>query len=358
MQGLGDLLLFSPAFACLRESYPHAKVSALIMKNKEEVISGNPGLDDIIVYDQSTKSDLVKNLSFISILRKKKYDIVICAYPSGLRSAVVAYLTGAKTRVGQALSFTKKLPFLLNIRVALSEVKHAVEMNMDLLSAIGIDTSRCRREVLLPLSKEDIRFAEGLFAKNLIKNSDMIITVHPGVSEGGAHRSWSGDKYAELIDLLGSEPDAKVILMGGPADQKLISEIRGSLRTKPLVISGISIKKMATILKLSTLFIGNNSGPMHIAASVGTPTVAIFGDTDPRIHGPYGNRSIIVRKDLPCSPCHYPFLHGAVKGAEPGKGFVSGKFICSEGDFKCMKLITVSDVLGAARSILHDIGRL
>lgn len=358
MQGFGDLLLFSPAFLCLKGSYPGSRISALVMKNRAGVVSGNPCIDEIIEYDQSKKSDLFMNITFLIILRKKRFDTVICAYPSGLRSAVIAYATGAGIRVGQALSFTNKLPFLLNVRVILSGIKHAIEMNMDLLKAIGVDTSRCPRKLQLPLAKEDTKYAEDLFLNDRIKKSDIVITVHPGVSEGGAHRSWGGNNYAELIDALDTELHARIILVGGPADRSLMTEIRNSIKTEPLVVSGISIKQMAAVFKLSTLFIGNNSGPMHIAASVGTPTVAIFGDTDPRIHGPYGNKSIIVRKELACSPCHYPFLHGAVKGAEPGKGFVNGKFICAEGDFKCMKLITVKDVLGAAKSLLRDIGRI
>lgn len=356
MQGMGDLLLFTPAFSCLRKNYPDAKISVLIMDKAKDIVKGNPDIDEIIEYDYSERRNLFKTIRFMLLLRKKRFDVSICAYPSGLRSALVGYFSGAKIRIGQKLSFTRKLPFLFTNNVPVTEIKHAVEMNLDLLGAIGLDIARCPRKLFTPVSGDDAEFAKEFFANNGVKEKELVIAVHPGVSEGGIHRSWSKANFAELIDDLLNKYNAKVILIGGPADKSALEEIYAATGRKPIILKGVPINRMAAILKISTLFIGNNSGPMHIAASVGTPTVAMFGDTDPKIHAPHGNKSVILRKDLRCSPCHYPFLHGVVEGAKPGRGFVRGRFVCSEGDFKCMKLITVSDVLTAVEALLKDIG--
>lgn len=356
-QGIGDLLLFTPALHSLRKNFPGAKISVLITKKCKDIILGNPNVDDLILFDYQERSNLLYAFFFISSIRRKKFDLSICAYPSGLRSALIGYLSGATIRVGQRLSFSKKLPFLFTVNVEVRDIKHAVEMNLDLLRALKLKIDQSPQKLFMLISKDDERFAEELKAKNNIKSDGLLIAIHPGVSEGGLHRAWPKQNFVALIDNLADKFDARIFLIGGPAERELIDDIYKLAKKKPIKVTGISINSIAALLKSCTLFIGNNSGPMHVAASVGTPTVALFGDTDPRIHAPYGNKSIIVRKDLSCSPCHYPFLHGTLDLAKPGRGFVRGRFNCIEGDFKCMKLITVTDVLEALDLLLKDIGK-
>ncbi len=354
-QGIGDILLFTPALYLLRKNFPEAKISVLITKKCKDIILGNPNVDDLILFDYQERSNLLYAIFFIFSIRRKKFDLSICAYPSGWRSALIGYLSGARIRVGQRLSFLRRFHFVFTVNVEVRDIKHAVEMNLDLLRALELKVDQFPKKLFMPISEDDERFFEELKAKNNIKDDDLLIAIHPGVSEGGIHRAWPKQNFVALIDNLTDKFDAKIVLIGGPAENELIDGIYELAKKKPVKVSGVSINSVAALLKNCTLFIGNNSGPMHVAASVGTPTVALFGDTDPRIHAPYGNKSVVVRKDLACSPCHYPFLHGTLELAKPDRGFAKGRFNCVEGDFKCMKLITVTDVLGAVEFLLKDI---
>lgn len=356
-QGMGDLLLFTPALHLLRENFPGAKISVLITEKSKDIILGNPNVDEPVLFDYQKRLDPLYAIFFIFSIRRKKFDLSICAYPSGLRSALIGYLSGARIRVGQRLSFLRRFHFLFTVNVEVRDIKHAVEMNLDLLRALKLKIDQSPAKLFMPIAEDDERFVEELKVKNNIKNNDLLIAIHPGVSEGSIHRAWPKQNFVALINNLADKFNARIFLIGGSTEKGLIEDIYDLAKKKPIKVTGVSINSIAALLKNSTLFIGNNSGPMHVAASVGTPTVALFGDTDPRIHAPYGNKSIVVRKDLSCSPCHYPFLHGTLDLAKPDRGFVKGRFSCIEGDFKCMKLITVTDVSEAVDLLLKDIGK-
>ncbi len=351
-------MLATPALSLLRKNFPKANIAILSLKRTKCVILGNSNVDKIFTYDHDASTRLFEVFWLIFKLRKEKFDLSICLYPSGLRSAFVGFLSGARIRVGQKLIFFKKFPFLFTIKVNVSQVKHAIDMNLDLLKALKLNVEDEPKTLFMPISNSDEKSVSEFKEKNNIKNKDLLIAIHPGVSEGGMHRCWPKQNFIELINKLAGMFNAKILLIGGPSEVNLIEEIYNLAKEKPIKVINLSLNAVAALLKDSSLFIGNNSGPMHIASSVKTPTVAIFGDTDPRIHAPYGNRNIVVRKKLFCSPCHYPFLHGTISCAKKGRGFVKGRFVCATNDFKCMKEITVSDVLLAVEALLHNIKKV
>jgi ADP-heptose:LPS heptosyltransferase len=157
------------------------------------------------------------------------------------------------------------------------------------------------------------------------------VSIHPGTSEFGAFKRWPGPSYAALADRLTAELDASVVVTWGPRERGVAEDvIRQMTRQGILGPQTRSVKDLSALLEHVDLFIGGDTGPMHIASAMGTPVVAIFGPKDPAIYGPYGEKRLIVRKDLPCSPCTKRRCDNPI----------------------CMTSVTPDDVLEAARRAL------
>ncbi|MBI3813912.1 MAG: lipopolysaccharide heptosyltransferase II [Nitrospinae bacterium] len=159
-----------------------------------------------------------------------------------------------------------------------------------------------------------------------------VIGMNIGASYGSAKR-WMPERFAELGDSIYDELKGEVILFGSSDDFNIENEIKEKMRHKPFSLAGkTTLKSLAAWIKRCSLFITNDSGPMHIAAAVGTPIVAIFGSTDPSETSPLSGNYKIVRKPVDCSPCW--------------------KRECPT-DHRCMELIKVSDVMGAVKEMLQ-----
>lgn len=354
LQGVGDLVLLTPALSLLRKTFPNAYISMMILKHLKDVIDGNPDVDEIITYDTKKDRSFARLVALVFRLRQARFDISICAYPTGLRSALLGYVSGANTRVGQKLHALRRFPCLFNKQVNVNAVKHAVEMNLDLVKAIGGLPDALIPKLVFPLTsahRESIREFE---KKMGIADEDTVICIHPGASKWGKSRLWSPEKFAEVANKLSEEFRAKVVILGTGTEKDAVEKINAAMTIKPVLFLDMPLKIMAALVEKSDLFIGINSGPMHIAAAVGAPTIGLFGDTDPRIHRPYGERCVVIRKGLECSPCYYPHLHGTIPEAKLGGGVVNKRFVCEHDNFACMRAISVEDVLAVAREMLGN----
>ncbi|MCK5306109.1 MAG: glycosyltransferase family 9 protein [Candidatus Omnitrophica bacterium] len=350
MQGIGDLLLITPALSLLRRNFPQSIISVLVLSNAKDIILGNPDIDRVIIYDHKKKS-IFAILKFILKLRKEGFNLSICAYPSGLRAIFVGFLTGAPLRIGQNLVCVKKIPFLLTHKIDVIKVKHAVDMNIDLIKTLGQVSNDKKKQLVMPINQTDTEFVLRYKRRHDISDTNIFICIHPGVSKLGESRRWPLDKFIKLSDRLVEEYNARIVFIGIEDDRAALNEINGTMNKKQLVVVNWPIKRVSALIKSCDLFIGNNSGPMHIAAAVKTTTIGLFGDTDPRIHGPYGENNIVVRKNLNCSPCFYPFLHGTLDCARLDRCIGRGRPKCIKSEFECMKSIEVDDVLKEVKKI-------
>lgn len=318
---IGDVILSTPTVRALREIFPKGFISFLTTPYTKDLVSENKDINELIVYER--KSPLCQKVNFLKRLREYKFDLVVILSPF-FESAFFGYLSGAPFRIGYSLSGSD---FLLTTRIDIkNRYKPEIETCLDVVRAIGIDTYDKRPK--LPLSQEAENYAGNFFAEHRILSSDLTICIHPGGYE--EHTRWMLDRYAKVADVLINRYQAKVILLGSMADKEIIDNIIRWMSQKPILPDlGDSLQKLAAIIKRCDVFLGNNSGPIHIAAVVGTPVVAIFGAIHPLEHenkwGPFGEGHIIVRKKIDCQDCH------------PG--------YCK--DYKCMSMITVEDVLEA-----------
>ncbi|MDI6839381.1 MAG: glycosyltransferase family 9 protein [bacterium] len=318
---IGDVVLSTPALRALRERFPISHISILVSPKTQDLLLQSPYVDEVIPYNGK--------IAITSLLhsknRRKKFNLAIdlhLDYP--LKTALIAYLSGAKYRVG--FNIAGKSIFL-NIRVMPDKKeKHLVEHTLDLIRAVSGNISTEEPELsIIPEAKQ---YVNNFLIHNNILNNDLLVGIHPG----GYYptQRWLPERFARVGDKIIDEYKAKIILMGGPGEEEIVEEIASNMKHKPVIYVREPLRNLVAIIDRCSLLICNNSGPLHIATAIGTPTVSTMGPTNPVRWWPWGDRNIVIRKHLPCNPCN--------------------KGVCN--DHKCMELITVNEVMEAVNTIL------
>lgn len=361
---IGDLLLATPALRALRETYPQARIDLLVTPASAGLLDGWGVIDRVIVLDKYLfdypqqllrhPANLKRLQPLWRELREGHYDAVILMHHltlffGRLKHQLLMRATGARWRVG----LDNGHGTFLNVRVKDDGfgAMHEAEYNLALAGAVGATTGATRLE--LPISDEERGQARELvFGKSAPSHAARpIIAMHPGSGGYSTARRWSPERFAQLADTLYRDTGGQLLLVGGPEEAALHAQILGMMQSAmpahSLAGRG-SIKVTAAALELTDLFIGNDAGPMHLAAAVGTPVVAIFGLSNWQAWGPYtGNapdrRALVVRLDLPCMPCFYS---GHLLGTPEG---------CATHD--CLAMLGVDPVAVAARRLLRETGK-
>jgi len=314
LRHMGDVLLTVPAIRALKETFPQATISVLVNSGTEEVLEGNPIIDELIVFDSSIKkarivNRVIKELRFLKEIRSKGFDMTV-DLTSGDRSAIISFLSGARYR----LAYNPKGKGFLGKRYLYTHLaekdnsKHMILQNLELLEQFGITTENTDVDFFIPEeAKVSVR---EIFIQNNIKGNDTIVHIHP--TSRWLWKCWKDEYMAEVIGWL-IDRGMRVVITSAP-DEK---EMEKAKRILSLPSSRIthhtshildlcgktSIKQLVAVSEASALFIGVDSAPMHIAAAVKTPVIALFGPSGENIWGPYGNTHIVITKELPCKPC-------------------------------------------------------
>ena len=361
---IGDLLLATPALRALRETYPRARIDLLVTPASGGLLDGWKVIDRVIVLDKylfdypqqllRRPANLKRLLPLWRDLRGGRYDAVVLMHHltlfyGRLKHQLLMRATGARWRVG----LDNGHGWFLNVRVKDDGFGaiHEAEYNLALAEAVGATTGDTRLE--LPISDgERSQARELVYGESSPANAPRpVIAMHPGSGGYSTARRWAPERFAQLADTLYADVGGQLLLVGGPEEVALHSQILGMMRSampaRSLAGKG-NVKGTAAVLELADLFIGNDAGPMHLAAAVGTPTVAIFGLSNWQAWGPYtgnvpGRRAQVVRLDLPCMPCFYS---GHLLGTPEG---------CATRD--CLATLGVDPVAVAARRLLRETGK-
>jgi len=318
---IGDVIFSTPCVRALREDFPESFIGFLTTPYTKDLLLDNPDISEVIIYDRN--ASLWQKLECIKRLRGYKFDLAIILY-SVFESAFIALLSGARFRVGYPLNGSG---FLLTTKADIKNLyKHEIETCLDVVRVIGADT--LDKSPFLVISPEAERYAEDFFMSANISSSDLVVGIHPGGSKEYTH--WRREGFAKVADKLISNFGAKVILFGGKLDRDTINYILGLMKESP-VLPGpeLNLQQLAAVIKRCNIFVGNNSGPVHIAATLGVAVVAIFGNIHPldseNKWSPSGEGHIIVRKQMDCPDCH------------PGHCY----------NHRCIEMVSVGDVLSA-----------
>ncbi len=343
LSAIGDVVRTLPAVNALRERFPTAHIAWVVEEKARDVLVHQPEIDETIVFQRNRwKKALLNPLGFLRTtgevyrfvreLRGRHYDVAF-DFHGILKSGLISYMSGAKERVGFDRGYCKEWNHLFNNRKVSprSNRINRFERNFSLLGPLGLDG--VRGDVDLHVSQEDMEYVDQFFLGRRPGMSGPLVAIHPGTSSKTTYKRWSPTKYTELADRLVEELKVSVLFTWGPGERAMVDEVRARMRRDSMVAPETrSLKQLAEIFRRCSVYVGNDTGPMHIASLVKTPVVGIFGPTDPIVNAPYeGTPHIIVRKDLSCSPCRN-------RGCK---------------DVECMKAISSQDVFEAAKMLLE-----
>ena len=299
---LGDVLFSTPAIKALRRKFPDSYICCLIVPRVREVLEGNPHIDELIINDEEGgHKGFSGKIRLARELRKKKFDLAVFFHRSFTRT-FTAYLAGIPRRVGYS---TWKRYFLLTDAIVMpgKDSGHRVDQYLYLTKHLGCDVQD-RFYEFFP-NEGDERFALDFISAQGVSAGDFVTCLNPGGN--WLPKRWPKEHFAVLADKLISEHQAKVIFTGSRNDTELILEIAAQMSLKPIIAAGkTNLKQLAGIFKRADLVISGDSGPLHIAASVGANVLGLFGPTSPGVTGPIGRGKIkIIQKDCNCRiPCY------------------------------------------------------
>lgn len=304
----GDVLLASPMFSTLRRAAPACEVDALIYADTRPMLEGHPSIARIHCIDRAWKHQGMAarahaEWNLLSVLRARRYDLIV-HLTDHRRGAWLARLLRPRWSVAPRQgndfwrgSFTHFTPWTSNPR------RHTVETNLDALRRLGLQpTDEDRHLVLVPGLKAEMR-VEALMREHGLRTAGFV-HFHP--ASRWLFKCWPADKVAMLADAV-STRGLPVVLTAAPDPKEaaLIAEVKASAKGPLIDLSGqLSLKDLAALTARAKLFVGVDSAPMHIAAAMGTPTVALFGPSGDIEWGPWKVTHRIITSDAhPCRPC-------------------------------------------------------
>ncbi len=296
---LGDVLLATPVISNLRREYPDAELHALTGKWSRVVLEKHPDVNNVIEYDSPAfcrtgqPTSLKETFKLYRQLRRQKYDLVV-ELRSDWRIVWFAFLRLTPKRLSRAaLQVANKLGF------AQFSGPHETTRNLDVLRQAGIATPV--RTAMFPVTTADKKWAADFLATYQIERQRPLIAIHPGSPI--ALKQWLPERYAELADWLIAQKRAQILYVGVKDEIPIIAGIQAHMQGESINIAGkTTLTQLASILHTCNVFIGNDSGPMHLAAAVGTQMIGLYGPGDPTRFGPAGEKCQTIRQisDCPC----------------------------------------------------------
>jgi ADP-heptose:LPS heptosyltransferase len=340
---IGDVVFTTPLIRALRRTHPHAHIAYLVEPSAAPVLRGNPHLDDVIVAPRRRgAARVLDDLALTGRLRRGRFDIAIDLH-GGPRAAWLTRASGAPMRIGydmpgRAWFYTHRVPRSPDLFP-----RHSVLNQWDLLAPLGLGDCTPERD---PVEMtEDVAVAERVgqrLAAAGIHDGHRIVVVH--VSAGNEFRRWPEPAFASMIaGLAERDPNCRVIVVSGPSDAEAAARVAETARSRlsrpeslpPLLDWDLS--ELRALVCRAAVYIGGDSGPLHVASTTGTPIVALLGPTLPERSRPWRDArwraEMVDAGSLPCRPCD--------------------QRRCIPGDFRCLTRITPEQVLAAVERVLR-----
>ena len=317
---IGEVLLSAVVVDAIKKHYPQAHITFATSSLAKSVVEAKKGIDEILVFETLGERNLWPRLfGWYRQIAFKGYDLAIVMNSNKFLHLLV-FLAGIKRRIG----FNRKWPFLLTHRIAdkrAEGLKHEVAYNLELLETIGIKESELKPA--LEVSEFEEKNIKEFLSEKSFNLKKKIIVVQPGSSF--IQKRWPKDNFIELIERLLSLYDVTILLSGSSDEFELCDYISDKFNENVYNCAGkLNLKQLLALISIADLVIANDSGPMHIAAALDRPTIAIFGrgtkGTGPQRWGPVGNKNIVFHKPLECSDCYNekcPYDFKCLKAIKP-----------------------------------------
>lgn len=303
LRAIGDVVLATPVISNLRKAFPEATIDFLTEKQAADVVLKHPDLDTVLILDKNYLKNLlpVKRLTeyikFVNNLKRTKYDLVFDLFGNP-RSAFLSYFTGANYRVGYIFRLRKL--FYTHVTENRGDQVHEVEFNLDALRRLGIPI--VEKQLYFPITHSAREYISHFWIDYELEDR-FVVAIN--ASGGWSTKRWPREYFAQLADQMANCYAATVLLIWGPGERQEADQIAALMTAPAILAPATNLKQLAALLERCGLMVTNDSGPMHIAAVVGTPVVAIFGPTNPKYQGPYGlMHEVVVKAGLECLGCN------------------------------------------------------
>jgi lipopolysaccharide heptosyltransferase II len=328
---IGDAVISLGAVRALRKARPDARISVLARPWVAELYEGVSEVDARLSYDPRGAERGIRSLvQATARAREERFDVCLLL-PNAFRAAAFARLAGVPERWGYA---TESRGFLLTRRVPPAPRpfgRHQAYYYLELMSGLGFETGEPDLRLHPPASMRSA--ARELLVSAGWDGRSSLVGAHPGATNSRS-KMWMPSRFAEALSEIAAATGARAVVLGGPRDRLLADEVASRLDRPPIRLEGrTTLGQLMGVIAELAVFLSNDSGPMHLAAALGTPTVAVFGPTDPTETGPFRAKARVVREIVDCSPCLYrdcPIDH------------------------RCMERVSVVRVVEQARELLAE----
>jgi heptosyltransferase-1 len=311
LSAIGDVIHTLPALTALRRRYPTARIDWLVEDAAADLVQGHASLSQALVWRRKEFVRLLETgrlpsatklfLSLLLQLRETRYDLII-DFQALLKSSLWIFLARGRRKAGfgQGMEHSENTHLFLNERIpAVSMEIHALDRGLRLLQSLGIPESQVVYDI--PIGEEDEKAAKQLLVESGVRLDQPLVAINPVAK--WPTKLWAAKRFSELAERL-LEKGYQVVFTGSKEDRSLIDEMAGTLGSSVIRLDGqTSLKVLAAVYRAANVVVSTDTGPMHLAAAVGTPVVALFGPTAPRRTGPYGEGHVVLRAGVSCSPC-------------------------------------------------------
>ena len=344
LRRIGDIIMTTPAVALLKTRLPGASLTYLVEEPYRRLVEGNPHLDRILVFEKRQKfRDFIK---LILQVRRERYDALL-DFHGGPRASWITFFSKARLKIGYGI---KHKGFLYDLRVPRGQEEgdkgglvHSVENHANLVRALGIAFDESAIPPLVhsdPTKEEAQRIRKILEEKGALRSKNVVLHI----GAGNEFRDWGIENITGLVRRLARLSGVKVILIGSASevDQRTETDIleelaaAGASDSQNIIslVGLLNLIELKEVIARAALFVGPDSGPMHVAASTSTPIVAYFGPTLPAHFAPWKAKAIVIEKAMDCRPCK--------------------QRRCVTADFRCLRSITPDEVFAACRNFLAE----
>ena len=331
---IGDAVMSVPALEALRKCYPGAEIVLLAKPWVSELYWSHPAASRLIIYDPDGEHAGPRGFwKIVQALRSERFEAAIL-FRNSFHSAWMAWCARIPARVGYARDCRSALLTDGIEAPPAAAYGHQSSYYLQLLFRAGlIEKPEPVQSVRLVVSDAEKKWAEKRLESLGLQGRRFLVGLNPGASFGPAKR-WLLERFADLADRLVGGLQADVLIFGSREEKPLAEEVTKEMKQKSTVLAGeTTLRQLMALLSRCSLVVTNDSGPMHLAAALGLPLVAIFGSTDERATGPLGPHTRVVKRPVSCSPC--------------------GLRECPI-DFRCMTGVSVDDVYRAALELVKE----
>ena len=279
---LGETVLTTPVIQALRQHFTEAYIVYMVAPTREDLVSANPHLNEVITYQSSVPK-------LIHQIHQRKFDIAVVLQPT-FRLVLLTFLARIPFRVGFETNSGGK--WLLHASVPNNTVQHETQRYLDVVRTIGIEVADDEPDVFVD-DEGKVWRDDFLESKNL-NDGRPIIGLNPGAAT--SYRRWSVDNFATLANMFHDTYDAHIIITTGPNEGELAHQVQRQMAFSSTIVDDVTLMKLAGLLQRCHLYISNDTGPMHLSTAVKTPTIALFGGSNPNQWGPKWDKHTVIAR--------------------------------------------------------------